>query len=233
MNLRFNLGRYCHHSGMRYVPRSTKLTGRYTQAVEFARAAHTGQLTRGSNTPHLAHLLGVSSLVLDYGGSEDQAIVGLLHHAAEDDGIKREAIRRKFGDAVADMIAACTNGTVEGEAAHDDGESRRRNWRKRKLAHLAKLTDEPDSALLVSACDKLHSARGIVSALRNPVVGDQVFERLTGGKLGTLAYYNSLVSLLSRRGCEVGQELDIAVSSMHDLAGVANRVDLSEHVALW
>ena len=51
--------------------------------------------------------------------------------------------------------------------------------------------------LLVSACDKLHNARAIVSDLRT--LGPAVFDRFTGGREGTLWYYRTLAAVFDRR----------------------------------
>lgn len=59
------------------------LTDRYTQALDYARQAHATQTRKGTAIPYLSHLLGVSALVLDHGGDEDQAIAGLLHDVIE------------------------------------------------------------------------------------------------------------------------------------------------------
>ena len=55
--------------------------------------------------------MGVASIVLDDGGSEDEAIAALLHDAAEDHGGRErlEDIRRRFGDAVARIVEDCTD----------------------------------------------------------------------------------------------------------------------------
>ena len=45
-------------------------TERFTRAVDYARTAHAGQVRKGTAIPYLFHLLGVSSLVLEYGGDE-------------------------------------------------------------------------------------------------------------------------------------------------------------------
>ena len=93
----------------------TLLTKRLADAVEYARVAHGDQVRTGSDIPYLYHLLAVSSLVLEYGGSEEQAIAGLLHDAVEDGGAHHEAaIRKRFGEAVADIVMDCTDGTAEG-----------------------------------------------------------------------------------------------------------------------
>lgn len=56
-------------------------------------------------------------LSLEYGGSEDQAIAGLLHDVLEDCGSHHEAaIRETFGDAVVAIVLDCTDGTAETKA---------------------------------------------------------------------------------------------------------------------
>ena len=47
------------------------LTDRFSRAVDYARIAHAAQCRKGSNIPYLYHLLGVASLVIEFGGNED------------------------------------------------------------------------------------------------------------------------------------------------------------------
>jgi hypothetical protein len=81
--------------------------------------------------------------------------------------------------------------------------------------------------LLVSACDKLHNARAIVQDLENPDVGTRVFDRFTGGRDGTLGYYQALVEIFSERALPVARTLDAVVDMMHVLAGVESRTALA------
>ena len=206
----------------------TAFTDRFSRAVDYARIAHAAQCRKGSNIPYLYHLLGVASLVIEFGGNEDQAIAGLLHDTIEDGGAEHETtIRAQFGDAVADIVKDCTDGTAEGKASHTDAEARRRDWIERKLAYLAHLKTSPDQTLLVSACDKLHNARAIVQDLEDPEVGTRVFDRFTGGRAGTLGYYHSLTEIFSARGVPAAKVLDATVEWMHELAGAGSRVALA------
>ncbi|MDG2241856.1 MAG: HD domain-containing protein, partial [Longimicrobiales bacterium] len=91
------------------------LTGRYDRALMLAAAHHRKQTRKGTEIPYLSHLLAVSSLVLENGGSEDEAIAGLLHDAVEDaedvetlDAL-REEIQREFGNAVMEIVEACSD----------------------------------------------------------------------------------------------------------------------------
>lgn len=210
----------------------TVLTDRFTRAVDYARIAHAAQVRKGTNIPYITHLLGVASLVIEFGGNEDQAIAGLLHDTIEDCGAAHEAmIRAQFGDAVADIVVACTDGTAEDKGALVDAEAKRRDWTKRKQNYLKHLVDASDDTLLVSACDKLHNARAIVQDLENPAVGTGVFDRFKAGRDGTLAYYESLTRTYVARGLAVAPVLDAVVGRMHELAGACQRVPLPAEVS--
>ena len=69
---------------------------RFTEAFAYAARLHAAQRRKAKETPYLAHLMAVSSMVLECGGDEDEAMAALLHDAAEDQG----------GQAVLDVIAA-------------------------------------------------------------------------------------------------------------------------------
>ena len=201
----------------------TTLSERFSQAVDYARIAHARQVRKGSNVPYLYHLLGVASLVLEFGGNEDQVIGALLHDTIEDCGAEHEhAIRERFGGAVAAIVLACTDGSAEDKALHE-GLSKKDHWLARKRRYVKHLAHAPEAALLVSACDKLHNARAIVQDLEDPNVGHAVFERFTGGRDGTLAYYETLRVTFVERGVASAAQLTMVVDRMHALAGEAAR----------
>lgn len=191
------------------------LSERFTQAVDYAREAHASQTRKGTSIPYLAHLLGVASLVLDYGGDEDQTIAALLHDTIEDQGAHHEAlIRHQFGDRVADIVMACTDGTQEGKAHATTPEAKRADWLQRKQHYLAHLAEASDDTLLVSGCDKLHNARAIVTDLHDPAVGAAVFERFTGKRDGTLWYHRELVRVFAEKHVRTADALARTVSAM-------------------
>jgi (p)ppGpp synthase/HD superfamily hydrolase len=161
----------------------TVLTDRFTRAVDYARIAHAAQVRKGTTIPYLTHLLSVATLVIEHGGNEDQAIAGLLHDLIEDCGEAHEPIiRAQFGDTVARIVRACTDGTAEGKGEHTTIEAKRTDWLRRKGQYLKHLAEADDEVLLVSGCDKLHNALAIVADLENPIVGPRVFDRFTGGE---------------------------------------------------
>jgi (p)ppGpp synthase/HD superfamily hydrolase len=166
-----------------------QLTQRFKEALDYALELHGDQQRKGSDTPYVAHLLAVASLVLEDGGDEEQAIAALLHDAPEDQGGREtlEAIRQRFGDRVADIVHGCT----------DTYETPKPPWRQRKENYLEHLKIAPVEVRRVSLADKLHNARSILTDLLRS--GEDVWERFNGGKDGTLWYYRSLLVVFRSR----------------------------------
>jgi (p)ppGpp synthase/HD superfamily hydrolase len=185
---------------------------RFEAALLYAALLHADQKRKGSDTPYIAHLLGVASLVLENGGDEDEAIAALLHDAVEDQGgrPRLEEIRRRFGDTVAEIVQGCT----------DTDASPKPPWQPRKEAYLARLRHAPPSVLLVSLADKLQNARAILADYRS--VGEALWSRFTGGREGTLWYYREVVKVY-RAGAPGGltEELDRVVSEIERLSAIA------------
>ena len=210
----------------------TQLTPRFSDAVEFARIIHGSQVRKGSDIPYLYHRLAVASLVIEYGGNEDQAIAGLLHDVLEDCGDHHaDEIAQRFGPAVLAIVQDCTDGTADQKAAPATPDAKRADWWQRKLAYLAHLRQEDEASLLVSGCDKLHNALAILTDLENPEVGQAVFDRFTAGRDGTLRYYASIARLLHDRKAPMARRFGAVVDRMHELAGASEQVPLEEAVA--
>jgi len=158
------------------------LTSRYDDALIYAHRLHREQTRKGSGTPYLTHLMSVSSITLENGGTEDQAIAALLHDAAEDQGgVETLAeIRDRYGNIVADIVSDCTDSWIEPKPP----------WRERKEAYLETLPQKPQRSLLVSLADKTHNAEAILTDYLN--LGDALWQRFTGGADGTRWYYAAL-----------------------------------------
>jgi (p)ppGpp synthase/HD superfamily hydrolase len=173
----------------------TPLTTRVDRAVELAHRVHRRQARKGTQIPYLAHVLGVAAIVLEDGGSEDEAIAALLHDSIEDApddfpvaSVRRE-IREKFGEVVLAIVEHCTDTDVQPKPA----------WRARKARYLAALEQAPEISLRVSAADKLHNVRALIRDYRTH--GDSLWDRFNpdAGKHGTLGYYRALVEVFKRR----------------------------------
>jgi (p)ppGpp synthase/HD superfamily hydrolase len=65
-------------------PGFVRLGERFEAALDYAVWAHREQARKQTAVPYLAHLLGVTSITLEQGGDEDQAIGALLHDTLEE-----------------------------------------------------------------------------------------------------------------------------------------------------
>lgn len=184
------------------------LSKRFEKALILAHQLHQTQIRKGSGVPYIAHLLGVASIALEYGATEDEAISALLHDAIEDQGGKetRDRIREEFGDTVTAIVEGCTDADTTPKPP----------WRQRKEAYLAHLPQASASVRLVSAADKLYNARSILKDYRQ--VGESIWDRFKGGKAGTLWYYQALVQAFQEAdNTPLVQELAQVVAEMQNL----------------
>ncbi len=177
-------------------------TAAYVEAVQFAVDSHVDRHTKqpevrkGTSTPYLSHLLAVSAIVWEAGGDEVMAIAGLLHDTLEDTETTTVDLADKFGDEVASMVKACSDGLEDGVQRGPRDAS---DWRDRKERYIAHLKEERDTrVLIVTAADKLHNARSVVADAES---GTDVWSRFKGRVNGTLWYYDEVLSAL-RHGFE-------------------------------
>jgi (p)ppGpp synthase/HD superfamily hydrolase len=170
------------------VGSGTHLGPAFEDALHYALIAHGDQSRKSTKIPYIAHLLAVSALVLEAGGSEVQAIAALLHDAAEDCGgqPRLDDIRHRFGAEVGDIVEACSDSLVENPAE-------KAPWRERKEEYLEHLRTVDEDVLLVSIADKLHNARAILEDLRTH--GSSVWDRFNAGKDEQLWYYTELAKV--------------------------------------
>jgi (p)ppGpp synthase/HD superfamily hydrolase len=185
-----------------------KLSPRFEDALAHACKVHAGMMRKGTSIPYVSHVLGAASIALEHGATEDEAIGALLHDAAEDAGGAPviDEIRTLFGSAAADIVAGCS----------DTFETPKPEWRKRKEDYIARLASASSSVRLVSASDKLHNVRAIISDYRQ--IGDTLWSRFNGGREGTLWYYRALADrfqVLSHN--RLAAELELAVQELERL----------------
>src|SRR5580700_4194513 len=184
---------------------AVKLGPRFLRAFDFAAEKHAGQTRKASTIPYIAHLMGVASLVLEFGGDEDMAIAALLHDVVEDCGgaPMLKEIRRRFGNRVAKIVDGCTDSDTYPKPP----------WRERKEKYIRHLKSADAETRLVSAADKLNNVRSILSDYRE--VGELIWARFSGGREGTLWYYRALLEeFLRRNPNRLIRELELAVGEL-------------------
>ncbi|MEI6361057.1 MAG: HD domain-containing protein [Actinomycetes bacterium] len=187
----------------------TVLGDRYVDAIGYAATVHAAQLRKGSDVPYLAHLLGVSSLVLEAGGDEELAVAALLHDAAEDHGGEAQLVEisDRFGGRVASIVRECSDSLLPEGADKPD-------WETRKREHLARLPHASDDTLMVWTADKVHNSRALVTDVA--VHGLGFLERFHAPPDRLLWYYRSNLDLVRARrvSAELVVPLSMAVSAL-------------------
>jgi GTP pyrophosphokinase len=192
------------------------LSNRFTEALVYATELHANQKRKGGKVPYISHLLTVASVVLEYGGNEDEAIAALLHDAVEDQGgpATREVIRQKFGENVAAIVDGCTDSDITPKPP----------WQARKEEYINHIPTASASVRLVSAADKLHNAWSILKDYR--LYGEAVWQKFHGGKAGTLWYYRSLVTAFRQvESHPLVDELDRVVTKLEKLVAKNSQSD--------
>jgi (p)ppGpp synthase/HD superfamily hydrolase len=203
------------------------LTAHFTHALALAANIHRLQARKGTQVPYMAHILGVAAIALEHGANEEEAIAAILHDAIEDapkrlgaSGV-RGAIEERFGADVLKIIEGCTDSDAQPKPP----------WKRRKEQYVRRIAHEDASTLLVSASDKLHNVRAILSDFR--VEGIGVFDRFNkeAGMDGTIGYYRGLViafraqnkRLEDPRLHRLLNELDRTVTALEQETGVVGK----------
>jgi (p)ppGpp synthase/HD superfamily hydrolase len=196
---------------------SGPLSERFDEALLFASRHHRDQLRKGSRVPYMTHLMSVSALVMEHGGSEDQAIAALLHDAVEDapagqGGAVLADIGSRFGDVVAAIVRACSDGL-------DESGNRSGSWPERKRPYVAGLAHKTLDALLVTAADKTHNGLCIAADVRR--YGPDFWSTFNASRDELLWYYTSVERAVAERlpGHSIAAALRQAVDELLAAAG--------------
>ncbi|PYX32765.1 MAG: phosphohydrolase [Acidobacteria bacterium] len=139
-------------------PKPPVLGKRLQRAFLYAAEKHAGQTRKQSAVPYLSHLMAVTSLVLEGGGDEEMAMAALLHDVVEDCGgmPRLREVDKKFGARVAKIVEGCTDSFSDPKLP----------WIVRKKEYIKRLKHEDAETRLVSASDKLHNVRTVITDYR-------------------------------------------------------------------
>jgi len=191
------------------------LSPRFALALQFANQIHSTQVRKGLGAPYISHLMAVSALVLEYGGTEEQAIAALLHDAGEDCGGQPmiDAVRVMFGDNVAAIVQACT----------DTLEAPKPPWRARKQRYLDAMRGKSPNTKLVVCADKLHNLGNTLRDIGTEGIGPwrtRMAATANGSAEQQLWYYTGcLASLADGWSNPLLNEFSRAVAQFEALTG--------------
>lgn len=194
----------------------------FIRAFKFAALAHGSQKRKGTNTPYIAHPMAVASLVLEHGGSLEVVCSALLHDVIEDCNVKPEKVSETFGMRVLELVQAVTNPPIDWKMFKSD-EELQHTLMAFRMVMFEKLRDADADVQLLSACDKLHNARGILEDLHrveryNADGIAAIWNRFRGKRMGTLWYYVELSKVYrdseSAQVKHLGRELELVCDEL-------------------
>ena len=126
-----------------------------TAAYDVANEAHAG-VKRSSGEPYITHPIAVACILLEFCMDTDTICAALLHDVVEDTDVSLDALRRKFGDDVANLVDGVTkigqvplNNTKEEQQAE--------NTRKILIA-----MSKDIRVIIIKLADRLHNMRTIM-----------------------------------------------------------------------
>ncbi len=192
----------------------TIATPRFLDALSYAMELHGTDVRKGMpSIPYAAHLLSVCALVLFDGGTEEEAIAGLLHDALEDhpETTSTRIIAERFGEEVRALVEACS------DTPPDYRGGPKPPWKGRKAAYLSRLETAGPKERRVSLADKLDNARCLVADYHTQ--GDLLWSRFNAGKEDQLWFYRSLKEIFgaAKGGGFLVEEFQRTVSEMERL----------------
>ena len=162
----------------------------FALAFALANHWHTGHMRKGTEIPYISHLMAVSALVLEYGGTLEQASAALLHDVIEDTDCTIEEIIKLVGNDVAQIVLECTH--VE-FAEITDKEAK---TVAKKTFYLERLLspDRLAAANLVALCDKTHNIECTVRDWQISGQDKSMFNKFNGGYEIQKNWYTSLAN---------------------------------------
>ena len=166
----------------------------FALAFALANHWHTGHMRKGTEIPYISHLMAVSALVLEYGGTLEQASAALLHDVIEDTNCTIEEIIKLVSNDVAQIVLECTH--VE-FAEITDKEAK---TVAKKTFYLERLLspDRLAAANLVALCDKTHNIECTVRDWQISGQDKSMFNKFNGGYEIQKNWYTSLADAFDK-----------------------------------
>ena len=127
-------------------------------AIEFARAAHKGQM-RESGEEYFTHPCYVAEILVDLDMDASTIAAALLHDVLEDTPVSREQILSQFGQEILDLVEGVTKlNKIEFKSKEEE---QAENLRKMFFAMAKDIR-----VLIIKLADRLHNMRSLSSLPR-------------------------------------------------------------------
>lgn len=186
-------------------------------AMTLAGIGHEEDTRKGSDIPYLGHLLGVASIVIEAGGTENQAAGALLHDLLEDTSRTKDELEILIGKKVTEIVWGCTDTTYarKQEIKEQQTDWSREDkakfwWEERKKPYIEKIRHKSpeDPSLLVSLADKTYNAENTVADLRKCSESEKhtVWAKFNVGYEYQRQWYRGLLEAFTKDGYSSGMQ---------------------------
>ncbi len=130
------------------------------EAIVFAVEAHSGMVRKDGSTPYILHPLEAAAIAGTLTADQEILAAVVLHDTVEDTEVTNDELRERFGDRVADLVAAETE-DKRPELTPTE------TWKIRKEESIRELSETKDSAVrILWLSDKLSNMRSFYRIYR-------------------------------------------------------------------
>ncbi len=171
------------------------------EAIVFAVKAHSGMVRRDGKTPYILHPLEAASIAGTMTADEEILAAVVLHDTVEDTEVTNDELRERFGDRVADLVAAETENKRPEIAPAE-------TWKIRKEESIRELSETKDPAVrILWISDKLSNLRSFYRIYRES--GNAMWLNFHNSDPAAQAwYYRSVLAYTEDfSNCDAWQEL--------------------------
>lgn len=179
-------------------------------AFAFAAKHHDRQVRKGTKLPYLTRPANVAVILTRYGMDEATVVAGILHDVVEDcvrDGFTEEMLDQRIGDKFGSDVLG-TLLAVTFRRQNDEGVEL--SAADKKVDYLNRLASATEQARWVCAADKLHNVGSILADLDRTVESDTIWNRFSGGRAATVAWYRAVYDRLEEAGFRGGIMKELA-----------------------
>ncbi len=136
-----------------------------SSTINWIAVQHGDQLRKGTEIPYVAHVFGVTSLLMTHGIVKKEILIAaLLHDAVEDTSVTLEQTRETFGDEIASMVAMLSEDKTKG-------------WEERKQTAIDHIATLPLEVKWIKLADKVNSLEMMTSEIEEGTMNWDKFNR--------------------------------------------------------
>jgi len=158
------------------------------EAIDLAARIHISQSRKDPewNTPYVAHLYGVATILLQHDFDEPVVIAGLLHDVLED--------RPEFSSELSHFLPEVKEWIQWVSEKKRDSDGKKLPWHVRKDDYLEQIRQAPPEAKAIACADKIHNMQSTLLVARR---GHDPWAQLQGNRDTQLAFLEKLYTALS------------------------------------